>query len=105
MSCPSRIRHWDLNPQPLEREYPPITTRPGLPPSMQILLLELRIGSLTLSAKDIVYSTGVVDQRYVGARDSIQKHTVDRLNMDQPVPGLLLFIFVLLEHKFYRKKL
>ena len=30
--CPSSIRHWDSNPQPLEIESPPITTRPGLPP-------------------------------------------------------------------------
>ena len=29
---PSSIRCRDLNPQPLERESPPITTRPGLPP-------------------------------------------------------------------------
>ena len=32
MSCPSSIRCQDLNPQPLERESPPITTRPGLTP-------------------------------------------------------------------------
>ena len=32
MSCPSSIWRQDLNPQPLERESPPITTRPGLPP-------------------------------------------------------------------------
>ena len=30
--CPSRIRYWDSNPLPLERESLPITTRPGLPP-------------------------------------------------------------------------
>ena len=30
--CPSSIRYRDLNPQPLERETLPITTRPGLPP-------------------------------------------------------------------------
>ena len=30
--CPSSIWHWDWNPQPSERESPPITTRPGLPP-------------------------------------------------------------------------
>ena len=30
--CPSSIRCQDLNSQPLEHEYPPITTRPGLPP-------------------------------------------------------------------------
>ena len=28
---PSSIQCWDLNPQPLEHESPPITTRPGLP--------------------------------------------------------------------------
>ena len=32
MSCPSSIQHLDLNPQPLEHESSPITTRPGLPP-------------------------------------------------------------------------
>ena len=32
MSCPSSIRHQDSNPQSLECESPPITTRPGLPP-------------------------------------------------------------------------
>ena len=35
MSCPSSIRHWDSNPRPLERESPPITTRPGLPPNSE----------------------------------------------------------------------
>ena len=30
--CPSSIWHWNSNPQPSELEYPPITTRPGLPP-------------------------------------------------------------------------
>ena len=32
MSCPSSIRRRDSNPRPLDREPPPITTRPGLPP-------------------------------------------------------------------------
>ena len=31
--CPSCIRYWDSNPWPLGHESPPITTRPGLPPS------------------------------------------------------------------------
>ena len=31
MSCPSSIRHWGSNPRPSD-EFPPITTRPGLPP-------------------------------------------------------------------------
>ena len=30
MLCPSSIQHQDSNPQPLEHESPPITTRPGL---------------------------------------------------------------------------
>ena len=30
--CPSSIRRWDSNPRPSERESPPITARPGLPP-------------------------------------------------------------------------
>ena len=32
MSCPSSIRRRDSNPRPLQRESPPITTRPELPP-------------------------------------------------------------------------
>ena len=28
--CPSSIQCWDSNPQPLEHESPPITTRPAL---------------------------------------------------------------------------
>ena len=35
--CPSSIRRWDSNPRPLERESTPITTRPGLPPSLRFL--------------------------------------------------------------------
>ena len=35
--CPSSIRRWDSNPRPLERESPPITTRPGLPPEINKL--------------------------------------------------------------------
>ena len=30
--CPSSIQYQDSNPQPLEHESPPVTTRPGLPP-------------------------------------------------------------------------
>ena len=30
--CPSSLRCRDSNPRPLERESPPIATRPGLPP-------------------------------------------------------------------------
>ena len=32
-NCPSSIQCWDLNPRPSKHESPPITTRPGLPPS------------------------------------------------------------------------
>ena len=32
MSCPSIIQRWDSNSRLLERESPPITTRPGLLP-------------------------------------------------------------------------
>ena len=38
MPCPSSIWHQDLNPWPLEHESSPITTRPGLPPQVQIYL-------------------------------------------------------------------
>ena len=31
--CPSNMWYWDLNSQSLEKEYSPITTRPGHPPA------------------------------------------------------------------------
>ena len=37
MSCPSSIRCRDSNPRPFERESPPITTRPGLPPKESLV--------------------------------------------------------------------
>ena len=36
--CPSSIWHRDSNPRPQERESPPLTTRPGLPPWLSFLL-------------------------------------------------------------------
>ena len=39
ISCPSSIWCWDKNPRSSERESPPITTRPGLPPNIFRLLL------------------------------------------------------------------
>ena len=41
--CPSSIRCRDSNPQPLECESLPITTRPGLPPMLQSLLQGVRM--------------------------------------------------------------
>ena len=38
--CPSSIRCRDSNSQPLEHESPPITTRPGLPPSPKSTLAQ-----------------------------------------------------------------
>ena len=35
--CPSSIRCWDSNPQPLKHDSPPIITRPGLPPKPQVI--------------------------------------------------------------------
>ena len=39
--CPSSIRCWDSNPRPLEHESPPMTTRPGLPPSTHHSLMSV----------------------------------------------------------------
>ena len=39
--CPSSIRCWDSNLQPLEHESPPITTRPGLPPYGAVFVAQL----------------------------------------------------------------
>ena len=35
--CPSSIRHKDPNSQPSDYKPPPLTTRPGLPPSFHCL--------------------------------------------------------------------
>ena len=37
--CPSSIRCWDLNPQPIEHKSSPITPRPGLPPQLTQFLI------------------------------------------------------------------
>ena len=39
--CPSSIRRRDSNPRPLDREPPPITTRPGLPPKKVFFTLQI----------------------------------------------------------------
>ena len=39
--CPSSIRCWDLSPRPSGHEFPPITTRPGLPPQVQNYFVDL----------------------------------------------------------------
>ena len=39
MSFPSSMRRRDSNPQPLECESPPITTRPGLLPKQRIFYI------------------------------------------------------------------
>ena len=46
MSCPSSIWHRDSNPRPLEHESPPITTRPGLPPTAQLFVISLQTVSM-----------------------------------------------------------
>ena len=52
--CPSSIWCWDSNPRPSGHESPPITTRPGLPPS---LILQQFI--LTM-CKKIFYSSNLI---------------------------------------------
>ena len=51
MSCPSSKRYWNLNPWPSERESPPITTRPGLPPMPQPLKMLIQ-RNLTITFKE-----------------------------------------------------
>ena len=48
---PSSTRCWDLNPQPLDCESHPITTRPGLPPNP--LILYFRLFNLLVRSQDI----------------------------------------------------
>ena len=38
--CPSSMRCWNSNPQPTEHESPPITTRPGLQPVIDVSCIE-----------------------------------------------------------------
>ena len=47
--CPSSIRYRDSNPRPLERESPPITTRPGLPLFAYLSYLKMPATSITFS--------------------------------------------------------
>ena len=39
--CPSSLRRRDSNPRPLDREPPPITTRPGLPPLILLFVCQI----------------------------------------------------------------
>ena len=57
MSCQSSIRRWDSNPQPSLHESPPITTRPGLPPSCNdIYLVDIaNIGNGTLDVEKYMF--------------------------------------------------
>ena len=48
MSCPSSIWCRDLNPQPLERESPPITTRPGSRPPNKFVKILYRVPIIKL---------------------------------------------------------
>ena len=38
--CPSSIQCWDLKPQPSGDGSPPITTRPGLPPTTNFRIVD-----------------------------------------------------------------
>ena len=53
MACPSIIWRWDLNPRPLEHEFSPITTRPGLPPATGKFYFTINcIGKTKIKKKD-----------------------------------------------------
>ena len=56
MSCPSNILRRDSNPRPLNREPPPLTTRPGLPIlkfcPIESKLCQILIKLLKLLARD-----------------------------------------------------
>ena len=56
--CLPSIQCWDSNPRPSEYESPPITTRPGLPPSIVYLLLLNRAPWATFSRKRLYYLRG-----------------------------------------------
>ena len=44
--CPSGIRHWDSNSQPSDYESHPLTTRPGLPPTIITVYSEIFLTGL-----------------------------------------------------------
>ena len=54
--CSSSIWHWDLNIQPSERDPPPKTTRPGLPPMLKIVSTNVPLGSGFGSSRKAVTS-------------------------------------------------
>ena len=56
MSCPSSIWHRNSNPEPLEHESSPITTRPGLPPIISYVALTLETGRYNSRQTKSLYS-------------------------------------------------
>ena len=65
MSCSSSIQCWDLNPQPLEHESFPITTRPGLPPLIFVFsrtkLLEVSTSPFQTKRNMFLSNSAVID--------------------------------------------
>ena len=65
MSCSSSIQCWDLNPQPLEHESFPITTRPGLPPLIFVFsrtkLLEVSTSPFQTKRNMFLLNSAVID--------------------------------------------
>ena len=60
--CPSSIGHGYSNTQPSEYEYPPITTRPGLPPLGSIFAYANETAPLDFNNgkdRDSIYESGV----------------------------------------------
>ena len=50
--CQYSIQHWDLNPRPSELESPPITTRPGLPPRVLVIVNKNSLYLTVTSTRD-----------------------------------------------------
>ena len=64
MLWPCSIRQWDLNPRPSEYESPPITTRPGLPPTNHFIYHQTE--SFNNVAFHLLIRKPIIDNRYDG---------------------------------------
>ena len=57
------MRCWDSNPQPLEHESPPITTRPGLPPKIYFFFTFVRCFSSLSCSEEKNITPSATDSR------------------------------------------
>ena len=63
-NCPSNIWCRDSNSRPLDHESPPITARPGLPPSLSFLFAQSLCSQMLI--KQLYYIQSVTETNHLG---------------------------------------